>query len=387
MRASWILLSGVVAILAAVYVLDLTTLADAQQASAPVPVTVAQPFPKKITEWDEFTGRFEAVERVDVRARVSGFLEQVKFKDGDIVQKGDLLFLLDREPFEIAVDLAKAQVDQALAQLELATNDVERARPLVATGALTPRELETRLAAQRETAAKVEEAKARLGQAKLNLRWTEVRAPIAGRISDARIDSGNLITGGQADATLLTTIVTLSPIHFVFEGSEADYLKYQRLAVRGKRASSRVRANPVVVKLADETGFFHRGAMEFVDNVLDTRSGTIRARAIFENNEAVLLPGLFGRLRLFGGEIDALLIPDSAIASDQAKKIVFAVGEDGTVMQKTVTLGPLVEGLRVIKSGLRRTDRIVINGIQRARPGQKVTPQEGRIEPQTGVRN
>ncbi|MGI9386532.1 MAG: efflux RND transporter periplasmic adaptor subunit, partial [Methyloligellaceae bacterium] len=252
---------------------------------------------------------------------------------------------------------------------------------------LTPRELETRLATQREQTARVEEAKARLNQAKLDLKWTEVRAPISGRISDARIDAGNLITGGQANATLLTTIVSLSPIHFVFEGSEADYLKYSRKALSGKRPSSREVDNPVLVKLADEAGFVHRGKMEFVDNVLDAKSGTIRARAIFENNESVLLPGLFGRLRLFGGQLDALLVPDTAIASDQAKKIVFIVGDDGTVSQKTVTLGPIVEGLRVIRSGLRAKDRVVINGIQRARPGQKVTPQEGKIEAQTLARN
>jgi RND family efflux transporter MFP subunit len=221
---------------------------------------------------------------------------------------------------------------------------------------------------------------AALKQSQLNLEWTEVRAPIAGRISDRRVDAGNLITGGQTGATLLTVIVSLDPIHFVVDGSEADFLRYMRLAATGARPSSRDVQNPVSVRLADESDYKHHGRMDFVDNVLNPKTGTIRGRAVFDNKDGLLTPGYFGRLRLFGGEHDALLVPDSAIASDQASKIIFTVADDGTVGTKRVELGPIVEGLRVIRSGLAPTDRIVIEGLQRARPGQKVTAEDGKIE-------
>ena len=221
---------------------------------------------------------------------------------------------------------------------------------------------------------------AALKQAELNLEWTDVRAPIAGRISDRRVDRGNLVTGGPTGATLLTTIVSIAPIHFIFDGSEADFLRYQRLAAAGGRKSSRDAQNPVSVRLADETEYRHVGRMDFVDNVLNPKTGTIRGRAIFDNKDGWLTPGYFGRLRLYGGESDALLVPDSAIASDQASKIVFTVAEDGTVVVKRVELGPIVDGLRVIRSGLAPTDRVIIDGLQRARPGQKVTPEQGKIE-------
>jgi membrane fusion protein, multidrug efflux system len=245
---------------------------------------------------------------------------------------------------------------------------------------LTEREFDTRRSIQREAAGAVAAAEAALRQAELNLQWTEVRAPIAGRISDRRVDRGNLISGGQTGATVLTVIVSLDPIHFVFDGSEADFLRYQRLAAAGGRPSSRDVQNPVSVRLADETDYKHQGRMDFVDNALNPKTGTIRGRAIFENKDGLLTPGYFGRLRLFGGEGDALLVPDSAIASDQASKIVFTVADDGTVGTKRVGLGPIVDGLRVIRSGLAATDRIVIDGLQRARPGQKVKPEDGKIE-------
>jgi RND family efflux transporter MFP subunit len=207
-----------------------------------------------------------------------------------------------------------------------------------------------------------------------------VRAPIAGRISDRRVDAGNLITGGQTGATLLTSIVTMDPIHFVFDGSEADFIRYLRLAASGVRQSSRDAPNPVAVRLADETEFKHQGRMDFVDNVVNAKTGTIRGRAIFDNKDGLLTPGFFGRLRLYGGQRDAFLIPDSVISSDQASKIVFTVADDGTVGTKKVELGPIVDGLRVVRSGLAPTDRIVIDGIQRARPGQKVTAEDGTIK-------
>jgi multidrug efflux system membrane fusion protein len=346
----------------------------------PPPVTVAQPVQKTITEWDEYTGRFEALATVDVRARVSGFIDSIHFKDGQIVKKGDLLFIIDQRPYQIAVDQAKADVERAQAKLEIATSDVERATPLIKNQTLTEREFDTRKSTQRDAAGQVGAAQAALKQAQLNLEWSEVRAPIAGRISDRRVDAGNLITGGITGATLLTTIVTLDPIHFIFDGSEADFIHYLRLAAAGARPSSRDAPNPVAVRLADETEYKHQGRMDFVDNVVNAKTGTIRGRAIFENEDGLLTPGFFGRLRLYGGQHEAFLIPDSAISSDQANKIVFVVADDGTVGVKKIELGPIVDGLRTVRSGLAPTDRIVIDGIQRAHPGQKVTAEDGKIE-------
>jgi multidrug efflux system membrane fusion protein len=349
-------------------------------AAPPPPVTVAKPLQKSITEWDEYTGRFVPVATVEVRARVSGFIESIHFKDGQIVKKDDLLFVIDQRPYQIAVEQAKADLERARAKYDIATSDVERATPLVRNQSLTEREFDTRKSVQRDAAGQVASAEAALKQAQLNLEWCEVRAPIAGRISDRRVDAGNLITGGQTGATLLTSIVTLDPIHFTFDGSEADFIRYLRLAAAGVRQSSRDAPNPVAVRLADETDFKHQGRMDFVDNVVNAKTGTIRGRAIFDNKDGFLTPGFFGRLRLYGGQRDAFLIPDNVISSDQASKIVFTVADDGTVGTKKVELGPIVDGLRVVRSGLAPTDRIVIDGIQRARPGQKVTAEDGKIE-------
>jgi RND family efflux transporter MFP subunit len=352
----------------------------ANQGPPPAPVTVAHPLQKNITEWDEYTGRFIAVERVEVRSRVSGFIDSIHFKEGQIVKQGDLLFVIDPRPYRFAVDQAKGDLERAKAKLEIASLDVQRAIPLVRNQTLTEREFDTRRATERDAAGQVGSLEAALKQAELNLEWTEVRAPIAGRISDRRVDAGNLITGGPSGATLLTDIVSIDPIHFIFDGSEADFLRYTRLAKAGGRPSSRDVQNPVSVRLADETEFKHVGEMNFVDNVVNPKTGTIRGRAVFNNKDGLLTPGFFGRLRLFGGEHDALLIPDTAIASDQSRKIVFTVAEDGTVGTKLVELGPIVDGLRVVRSGLEASDRIVIDGLQRARPGGKVKPEDGKIE-------
>ena len=349
-------------------------------APPPPPVTVSKPIQKSITEWDEYTGRFVPVATVEVRARVSGFIESIHFKDGQIVKKDDLLFVIDQRPYQIAVEQAKADLERARAKYDIATSDVDRATALVRNQTLTEREFDTRKSTQRDAAGQVGSGEAALKQAQLNLEWSEVRAPIAGRISDRRVDAGNLITGGQTGATLLTSIVTLDPIHFAFDGSEADFIRYLRLAASGVRQSSRDTPNPVAVRLADETEFKHQGRMDFVDNVVNAKTGTIRGRAIFDNKDGLLTPGFFGRLRLYGGQRDAFLIPDSVISSDQASKIVFTVADDGTVGTKKVELGPIVDGLRVVRSGLAPTDRIVIDGIQRARPGQKVTAEDGTIK-------
>ncbi|HEY1542439.1 MAG TPA: efflux RND transporter periplasmic adaptor subunit [Xanthobacteraceae bacterium] len=350
-------------------------------AAPPPPVTVAHPLQKNITEWDEYTGRFQAVETVEIRARVSGFVDKVLVNEGQLVKEGDLLFIIDQRPFQLAVEQAAAALASAQAKLEIATLDVQRATPLVESQTLTGREFDTRKSTQRDAAGQVASAQATLKTAQLNLEWTEVRAPIAGRISDRRVDAGNLITGGVNGATLLTVIVSIDPIHFVFDGSEEDFLHYLRLARTGARQSSRDAQNPVAVRLADETDFIHQGRMDFVDNVINPKTGTIRGRAVFDNKDGFLTPGLFGRLRLFGGKQDAVLVPDSAVASDQSRKIVFTVADDGMVGVKLVDLGPIVDGLRVIRSGLAASDRIVIDGLARARPGQKVTPQDGEIKP------
>jgi RND family efflux transporter MFP subunit len=350
--------------------------------SAPPPptVTVSHPLQKSITEWDEYTGRFTALETVEIRARVSGFIDSVHFKEGQIVKKDDLLFVIDQRPYQIAVEQAKADIERAQAKLDIATQDVNRATPLLQSQTLTEREFDTRKSVQRDAAGQLASANAALKQAELNLEWTDVRAPIAGRISDKRVDAGNLISGGQTGATLLSVIVSIDPIHFVFDGSEADFLHYLRLAAAGTRPSSRDAPNPVAVRLADEAEYPHQGRMDFVDNAINPKTGTIRGRAVFDNKDGFLTPGLFGRLRLFGGTHDALLIPDSAIASDQANKIVFTVAEDGTVGTKRVELGPIIDGLRLVRSGLAPTDRIVIDGLPRARPGQKVKAEDGTIK-------
>jgi RND family efflux transporter MFP subunit len=320
------------------------------------------------------------LETVEIRARVSGFIDSVRFQEGQIVKKDDLLFVIDQRPYKIAVEQAKADIERAEAKLDIATQDVQRATPLISSRTLTEREFDTRKSTQRDAAGQLASANAALKQAELNLEWTEVRAPIAGRISDKRVDAGNLISGGQTGATLLSVIVSIDPIHFVFDGSEADFLHYLRLAAAGARPSSRDVQNPVAVRLADETDYTHQGRMDFVDNAVNSKTGTIRGRAIFDNKDGLLTPGFFGRLRLFGGTHDALLIPDGAIMSDQANKIVFTVTEDGTVGTKRVELGPIIDGLRVVRSGLAPTDRIVIEGLPRARPGQKVKAEDGTIK-------
>jgi RND family efflux transporter MFP subunit len=369
------------AALAAGFLLSACDGKPTSNAPSPLAVTVSKPLQKKITEWDEYTGRFVPVATVEVRARVSGFIESIHFKDGQIVKKDELLFVIDQRPYQIAVEQAKADLERAHAKYDIATSDVDRATPLLRNQSLTEREFDTRKSAQRDAAGQVGSAEAALKQAELNLEWSEVRAPIAGRISDRRVDAGNLITGGQTGATSLTSIVTLDPIHFIFDGSEADFVRYLRLAAAGIRPSSRDAPNPVAVRLADETDFKHQGRMDFVDNVVNAKTGTIRGRAIFENKDGLLTPGFFGRLRLYGGERESLLVPDSAIASDQSNKIAFVVGADGTVGVKHVELGPLVDGLRVIRTGLESGDSVVIEGVARARPGQKVKPESGSIRP------
>lgn len=353
----------------------------AQGAPPAPPVQVATPLSKRITNWDEYTGRFEASEQVDVRARVSGFIDSVHFNDGSLVQKGDLLFTIDQRPYKLAVDVARAEVARAKAQVELAQNEVDRAEGLTQNRTITARDVDQRRANLNSAVGTLQGAEANLKNAELNLEWTEVRAPLAGRISNRRIDPGNLVAGGQSGATLLTTIVAIAPIYFTFDVSEADFLRYSRMASLRSGADKDAGVR-VEVRLSDETGWGRRGKVNFVDNALNARSATIRGRAVFENKDQFLTPGVFGRLRFFAGESDALLVPDTVIASDQARKIVLTVGPENKVLPKPVVLGPLSQGLRVIRSGLSPEDKVIVGGNANpmVRPGVAVTPQPGEIK-------
>jgi membrane fusion protein, multidrug efflux system len=352
--------------------------------SRTVVVTVATPIARKVVQWDEYTGRFEASERVAVRPRVSGYIDKVHFTDGADVKQGDLLFTIDRRPFQIAVDAARADLARAQAQVTLGQVDYQRAQELVRTATTSVRDLDQRKANLDTAQAQVMAAQAALHNAELNLEWTEVRAPISGRVSDRRVDAGNLVTGGQDGANVLTTIVKLDPIYFVFEGSEADYIRYQRLNRAGQRPSSRGAANPIRIQLADETGWPHAGKMDFVDSEVNARSGTIRGRAVLDNHDLFLSPGTFGRLQLYGGTVDALLVPDEVLVSDQARKVVLTVGPDNKIVAKPVTVGGFALGLRVVTAGLAPSDRVVVDGLANpfVRPGMVVSPEPGEIKAQ-----
>lgn len=349
--------------------------ADVPAAPPPPTVTVAQPVVKRITEWDEYTGRFVAKQRVDVRARVSGYLDSVHFTEGQLVEAGQLLFVIDQRPFLAAVERARADVARAQTQFKLARIEFERGERLEASRAMSRETLEERRAGRDSGQAQVDAAQALLRAAELDLSFTEIRAPMAGRVSDIRVDVGNLISGGAADSTLLTTIVSLDPIEFEIEASESEFMRYTRLDSAGTRRSSRDVQNPVEARLIDEEGWPHKGRMTFVDNELDPITGTMLGRATFPNPDHVLLPGMFARARLYGeGEHDAVLIPDVAVVADQATKLVMVVGKGDVVEARPVILGGLIEGLRIVREGLSADDRIIVNGVQRARPGQAVTP-------------
>ena len=347
---------------------------EAQAPPAPS-VTVAVPLVQAVQDWDEFTGRFEATQSVEVRARVGGYISGVHFRDGDYVRRGQLLFTLDPRPAQAALASARAQLSQAQAQLTLAQSQLERAETLLESQAVSQAEVDTRRGALQTAEAAIAAANANVRARQLELEFTRVTAPISGRVSDRRVDAGNLVAGGSSAADILTTVVSSAPIHFVFDGSEAVLLKYQRQARQG--------AAPIQVRLQDETGFSRSGTLDFTDNAVDTSSGVIRLRAVIPNADGFLKPGMFGQARLAGaGTYDAMLVPDAAIATDQARRIVYVVAADGSVAPKPVQLGPLVDGLRVIRGGLERTDRVIINGVQRIQaPGMKVQARNGQIRP------
>jgi len=350
----------------------------------PPTVTVAKPVERGIVDQDEYVGRFIAVDSVEVRARVSGYLDQIHFRDGQMVKQGDLLFTIDKRPFQNTVAQARGTLAQAKANLAFAEADLERAKQLVRDRTITEQTFDQRTQAQRSAAASVAANEAAVRQAELDLEFTELRAPVAGRIGDRRVSPGNLVTGGAAGATtMLANIVSLDPIRFEFTMDEASYLRYERFSSSGKEVTGRDGGVIVELKLLDEKTFEHRGYMDFVDNAIDKSSGTIRGRASFSNPNGVLTPGMFGRIRVPGSPTyNAMLLPDAAIGTEQIRKFVLVVGDDNTAVQKYVTLGPLSDdNLRIIKDGITAGDRVIVNGLMRVRPGQKVTPQEQGVAP------
>lgn len=353
------------------------------KAGSPPPpqVTVAYPQKRTVTDREEYVGRFVAVDSVEVRARVSGYLEKVHFQDGQLVKQGDLLFTIDRRPFRNALDQARAILAQARSNLLYAEADLTRGQQLVRDKTITEQTYEQRLQAKRNTEASVLANEAAVRQAELDLEFTELRAPIAGRIGDRRVSPGNLVTGGAAgNTTLLAVIVSTDPIRFEFSFDEASYLRLVR--INEGSAAGRAMSAPVMLKLIDEPGFLHKGTMDFLDNVIDRSSGTIRGRAQFANPDNIFAPGMFARIELASSApYEALLVPDAAIGTEQARKYVLVVGDGNVAAAKYVTLGHVIDGMRVIKSGLAATDAVIVEGLMRARPGQQVTPQEAAARP------
>jgi membrane fusion protein, multidrug efflux system len=357
-------------------IVTIPVVAPPAQSQAPKPtVDVATPLVQNVREWDQYTGRFQAVSQIELRARVSGYLKSVHFKDGQLVNKGDLLFVIDPSPLEAALSAVKAGQVSAQAQLRLANTDLKRGEELLRRKVTAVAEVDRRRSQRDVAAANVLVARANVRTAELNLAFTNIRAPIDGRMSDRRVDIGNLIGGGSEGATLLTTIVSQDPIHFEFNVSEQAYLKYARLNAAGKRPGSRETPNPVYIRLTDEKGWPRRGVMNFVDNVLGRETGTVRGRAVLENSDRFLQPGMFGEIRLLAsGEYEAVLLPDAAILFDQATKIVMVVGQDNKVGVRIIETGPIIDGLRVVRNGLTASDRVIVKGLQRVRAGMEVVP-------------
>jgi RND family efflux transporter MFP subunit len=357
--------------------------APKQAAPPPPEVTVAKPTKQTVTDYDEYVGRFVSVDMVEIRARVSGYLDKIGFQDGQIVKQGDQLFTIDKRPFETTVAQTRAQLAQARANLAFADADLARGSQLVRDKTITEQTFDQRTQAKRVAEASVAAQEAAVRQAELDLQFTELKAPVGGRIGDRRVSPGNLVTGGTGgNTTLLATIVSIDPMRFEFTFDEASYLRYERLANAGPDESKRGKGVKVSLRLIDESDFAHEGTVDFVDNVIDRASGTIRGRAQISNPKGLFTPGMFARVRVPGSlPYDALLLPDAAIASEQVRKYVMVVDADNTARQKYVTLGQLVGDQRVIKDGLSADDRVVVNGLARIRPNIKVAPKEQGAAP------
>lgn len=366
----------VVAAAAALAACDQKQSAQGQAQAEPPAVTVAQPTRRTVTDWDTFTGRFDAVDQVEVRARVNGYVESVDFRDGAVVHKGDLLYVIDPRPYEAAVAQAAGQLADARSRVSLAERELSRGQQLAQTAAIAESVVDQRRQQLQVSQAAIIQAEANLRRAQLDLEFTRVTAPLDGRIGRHLVSVGNLVQGGESGATLLTTIVSLDPIHIYFDMDEATYLKNTRLWLEGRRPTSRDKPNPVQITLPGETAPSHQGAMDFVDNRLDVGTGTLRGRASVPNENLALVPGQFARVQLIGSApYEALLLPDAAIASDQSRKVVYVLRDDDTVEARPVQLGPIDAGLRVIRDGLKPEDRVVVDGLQRVRAGQKVKLQ------------
>ncbi|MGE4312745.1 MAG: efflux RND transporter periplasmic adaptor subunit [Pseudobdellovibrionaceae bacterium] len=363
--------------------------AQAQGGGAPqaMPVTVATPLQARVQEWDEFSGRFEATEKVEIRSRVNGYLSEIHFKDGDVVEKGDLLFTIDQRPFLAALKQAEARLSEAKNGASLAQREFSRYQKLKKEGFASDQVYDQRLEQRNSAGSSVKAAEAAVDQAKLDMDFTEIRAPISGRISRHMMDVGNLISAGTG-TSVLTTIVAQDPIYFYFDVDEQTYLKYVRLNLTGERPGSRDEPNPVAVSLADKSLGSFTGRMDFIDNEVNSSTGTMRGRALIDNPDYIITPGLFGKIRIPStGTYDATLIPDAAVQIDQSRKFVYIVGADNIVDVKNVEVGGIIDGLRAIKSGLEMTDKVVINGLQRVRKGAAVMPDEGKIEPVANAGN
>jgi RND family efflux transporter MFP subunit len=363
-------------------VLALVVTACAPEPPAPPPpptVSVANPLQRVVTDWDDYVGRFEAIQDVQVMPRVSGQVTRVGFREGVEVGRGQFLFEIDPRPYRAALAQAEAEVARARATLLNARQEAARSRTLLASNAASREEFEQRTAAVRTGEAGLAAAQAAARARALDVGFTTVRSPVAGRVSDKRVAVGDFVTAGQ---TLLTRVVSVNPIWFTFDGAESFYLKYIRQNASGERRSSRYAPNPVDIQLADERGYSRRGRMVFVDNAIDTGSGTIRAHAEVPNPDGFLVPGMFGRARLLGsGSYNAMLIPDEAIVTDQTRHIVYVVGQDGKTAPRNVETGPMVEGLRVVRSGLTPRDRVVLDGLAQMQPGSAVQARMTRITP------
>jgi multidrug efflux system membrane fusion protein len=343
----------------------------AASAPAPVPVSVAAVLEQPVTEWDDFSGRIEAIERVEIRPRVAGTIDAVHFQEGQIVKQGDLLFTIDPRPYQAELARAEAAQAGAVARLALAKTELDRTRRLIDEHAVAQRELDQRENALREADASLKAAEAAVQSARLNLQYTAIAAPISGRASRAEITVGNLVGAGAATPPL-TTLVSVSPVFVSFEIDERTFIRY---AAKGAAGNSGVERIPVSLGLASEEGYPHRGRLKAFDNRLDTTSGTIRVRAVFDNPNGVLTPGMYARVRTGGStESAAILIEDKAVGTDQDKKFVMVVDAENKVRYRSVTLGPVINGLRVVRSGLAKDERIVVNGLQRVRPNDAVTP-------------
>lgn len=360
-----------------------------KQGGGPPPpaVTVAKAIKRTVVDYDEYVGRFAAINSVEIRARVSGYLDKLHFKDGQVVKQGDLLFTIDKRPFQNTLDQARANLVQAQSNVAFTESDYTRGQQLVRDKTITDQTFEQRAQAFRNAKASVSANEAAVRQAELDMEFTELRAPMNGRIGDRRVSPGNLVTGGTGgNTTLLATIVSIDPIYFEFTFDEASYLRYERLSTAGQDVASRNAGVQVALKLIDESDFDHEGRMDFVDNVIDRSTGTIRGRAVLANSKEIFTPGMFARVRVPGtAPYEALLVPDAAIGTEQARRFVMVVDDQDTGRPKYVTLGQVTkDGLRAIKDGIGPDDRIVVSGLMQARPGQKVKPEEQGAKPTAG---